>query len=193
MAEISYETVQTKLAEQGFTSLTPAEKEVLKYGGPEENKMINTDAYDAADVDMLNYKQAAGIPLDNEEKTVMYGKEIDNKNDLVNMIIHGQNDLWHHDYDYTEDGGPKFTISIQIPNILEQGQIKARVQQYLGGTAMYWDEYTVAVYTALATIRVCGRQVPDVFKDDAKIYAVTSDWLYQINQDFEEFQSRFRY
>lgn len=193
MANTSYNDVLKKVTELGIDSLTPAEKAVLKFQAPEENKMVDTNQYDANQVDNIKAKQEHNIPLSDTEKTVLVGKEIDEKNDLVDIIVSGQNDVWTKTYDYTDDGGLKFTISIKAPTIVEEGQIAAMTQRYLGGTAMYWDEYTTGVYRTLSTIRICGTQVPDVFKNDDKIYAVVGDWLYQIGVDFREWQARFRY
>ena len=189
----TYSEVLKKVSELGVDALTKEEKDILKYQAPEEDKMVNTDNYTKSDVDNIKNKQEHNIPLSDTEKTVLMGKDIDEKNELVDVIVSGQNDVWTKTYDYTKDGGLKFTISIKAPTIVEEGQIAAMVQRYLGGSAMYWDEYTVGVYHALATIRVCGKQIPDVFKDDDHIYAVTQNWLYNIGKDFDEWQSRFRY
>lgn len=193
MANTTYSEVLKKVTELGVDSLTKEEKDILKYQAPATDKMVNTDDYTTNDVDNIKLKQEHGIPLDSVEKTVLVGKEIDEKNKLVDVIIGGQNDVWEKTYDYRDDGGLKFTIAIKAPTIIEEGTIASRVQRYLGGTAMYWDDYTNAVYRALALIRTCGVKIPDVFKDDDHIYAVTQGWLYQIAVDFTEWQSRFRY
>jgi len=193
MAKPTYAEVLKKVTELGVDALEPEEKVILKYGGPEENKMVNTDNYSENDMENIRTKQQYKVPLDATEKTVLAGKDIDEKNKLTDVIIGGQNDIWEKTYDYTDDGGLKFTIAIKAPNIVEEGMIASKVQRYLGGTAVYWDDYTNGVYRALSLIRVCGKKVPDVFKDDERIYAVTANWLYQIGVDFAEWQSSFRY
>jgi len=193
MANTSYNDVLKKVTEYGVDSLTKEEKDILKYNAPVQDKMVNSDSYTENDMQNIKLKQEHNIPLSDVEKTAVLGKEVDEKNKLVDVILAGQNDVWEKTYDYTDDGGLKFTIAIKAPTIIEEGTISSMVQRYLGGTAMYWDDYTNGVYRALALIRVCGKKIPDVFKDDDHIYSVTQNWLYQIAVDFAEWQSRFRY
>lgn len=193
MTETTFSAVEKKLTELGIDALTMDEKAILKAGIPTPEKMVNTDDYTKLQTDAIERKQEHGVNLTDTEKTVMVGKEVDNKNELVDIIISGQNDVWTKTYDYTKSGGLKFTISIKVPTIVEEGMIMSQMQAYLGGTATVWDDYTTGVYHTLAMIRVCGKRVPDVFADDDKIYAVIADWLYKIGVDFSDWESRFRY
>ena len=51
-------------------------------------------------------------------------------------------------------------------------------------------DYTA--YTALATLNVCGTEVPVQLADNDKIYPPTLSWLYEIGVDFNNWMSRFR-
>lgn len=193
MAKQTYEDVYKKLTELGEQALTQDEKNVIKFGAPKEDVLVNSDAYDEIQVKDIKRRQKTGNVSD-EEVAALEGKDIDARNEMVeNIIIAGHNDVWSKHYNYKEDGGLEFDISIRMPTIIDEGSIRAKQQDYLGGTASYWPEYLSGVYYALALIRVCGVDVPDVFKDDRKIYAVTADWLFNIYQDFEEYAGRFRY
>ena len=193
MAKETYTAVLKKVTEKGVDALTMEEKKILRFGAPKDEKMIDTDKVSKLEVDNLKDRQKKGEKLTDDESTVLVGKEIDNKNELVDIIINGQNDTWHKDYDYSKDDGPKFSISIKAPTIGEEGRIQTLMQRYLGGTVVYWDDYTISVYHGLALIEVCGRKVPDIFKDPDKIYGVSAGYLHDINEDFIEWQNRFRY
>lgn len=200
MAKITYEDVQKKADELGLAALTPEEKNVLKFGAPEEEKMVDTDDYDTIQTEDIAKRSKEGKKLTAVESTVLRGKQLDDTNKFVdNVIISGHNDRWFKHYNYKEDledgqtVGTEFDIEIRIPNVIDEGAIQAAVNRYLVGTAEYSSEYIQKMYYALALIHRCGTKVPDIFKDDDKIYSVTGDWLVAIYADFTEWQSRFQY
>lgn len=188
----TYDEVVALLNSKGFSSLSLEDKKILKEHQPEEEKMVDTDNYTDIQTKSIKDRQEKGDNLSPEEKTVLVGKDLDEKNKLVDVIVKGQNDLFTHSYNYKEEG-VSFDVAIKMPNAMEQGAILAKVQQYLVGTASTWDDYTRGCYYAIALLQVCGKKVPDMFKDPDNIYPVTFDWLYQIYLDFDEFAGRFRY
>lgn len=194
MAKETYESVLKKLNDLGDGALTQDEKNILKYGAPEKEKMVNSDDYSELQAKDMKKRQDKGEKLDDVEATVLRGKRLDDSNEAVeDVVIAGHNDVWRKTYNYKEDGGLEFTVAIRMPTIVEEGRIKAKVQNYFVGTAGYYNDYWNGVYEALSDIRVCGVDVPKVFADDDKIYAVTADWLYNVWVDFEEWKARFLY
>lgn len=192
MAEEKYEDVVKKVNENGIDSLTLDEKKILRFKQPENEKMIDSDKYSELEVSSIKERQKSGSKLTDDEQAVLLGKEIDNKNEIIDIVVNGQNDTWFKHYDYSKDGGPTFDISIKVPTIGEEGRIATLVQKYLGGTAVYWDAYTTSVYHGLALIQVCGRNIPKEFADPDKIYNVSAGYLHDINEDFVEWENRFR-
>lgn len=105
-------------------------------------------------------------------------------------VIRGENDLWEKDYEY-KDLDLKFSISIRVPNAIEQGQIQARREQYLRGMGTFMNEWIFDAYNGLATIREVGVDIPKELEDDERIYNLAI--LAEINNDFSEWLAQFRY
>lgn len=188
----TYDEVVALLSSKGFGALSIEDKKILKEHQPDEEKMVDTDNYTDIQTKSIKDRSDKGDNLSPEEKTVLVGKNIDEKNKLVDIIVKGQNDSFDKTYNYKEEG-VSFRVVIKAPNAIENGAILAKLQQYLVGTASTWDDYTRGCYYAIALLQVCGKEVPKMFKDPDNIYPVTFDWLYQIYLDFGEWMSRFRY
>lgn len=190
--EKDYAKVKAIADRIGFENLTPDEQLILKKGEPEEEKMINSDDYNDAQIENIKYKQKKGDPVSRDETAAVLGKEVDKKNKLIKYIVHGQNDVFHKDYDFKEDD-VKFTVEIKMPNLREDGIIAARVQEYLGGTANYWDDSVRNIFYTVALLQTCGKKVPDLLSDPDKINPLMYPWLMAILEDFNEWMGQFRY
>lgn len=117
-------------------------------------------------------------------------EEKEKQRDVIDRIVRGKNDTFSKSYDLEEEG-IKFHISIKAPNIIEQGRIKQKTEQYLYGTGSYQDSYTKVIFNTLSLIRETGVDVPDILKSDDDIYH--SEILYRIGVDFAEWLNNFRY
>lgn len=140
--------------------------------------------------DELKAKANAGEKLTEDEiKRLKFHDQAKDKADLE-VIIRGVNNVWRRHYSFKEMG-IDFTIAIHAPSILEQGKINALREQYLQGSGSFAPSSLFVAFQTLATIRVCGEEVPDFLKSDEDIYAVHI--LQKIGYDFSEWLDSFRY
>ena len=187
--------IRAKIHESGPSSLTEEEANFLRFSDIDKGKMIDSENYSQLTKDNIKARQDSHQTITNEEKAVMVGKEQDDRNDAINDILTSYNDIWSKDYDFNEDH-LKFSIAIKAPTIAEKGQIVAMANNlYLQGGMPYQTMHNFNVFNGLATIRICGKVVPDFLKDDDHMYATTAVEyiLEKIYLDYSEWLSRFRY
>ena len=118
-----------------------------------------------------------------------YSRHVKERKEL-DRIVHGVNDTWVKEYDIKELD-LKFKISIKAPKVADQGRIQALLERYLDGVGSLVSQYVFTVYHTLATIRVCGIDVPIELQDDERIY--NTNILFRIGNDFAEWLDTFRY
>ncbi|AGY48488.1 tail assembly chaperone [Bacillus phage Spock] len=109
--------------------------------------------------------------------------------EVVDRIIRGKNDVFRKEYDLPEFD-LKFTVAIKAPNAIEVGKIQAMTAGYLSGMNTYMSQYYLVVYQTLASLRVCGKEVPKCLEKDEDIYNL--DILYAIGVDFSAWMQTFR-
>lgn len=124
-----------------------------------------------------------------KEKREEVGKQIQVEQD-IKKIIRGHNDVFRKFYDLEEQFGVKFTIAIKAPNIIEQGEIRARTESYLKGTGYLAPEPVIRQFNLLSSIQVCGVEIPEVLKDPENIYNPAI--LGVVADDFIEWLDSFR-
>lgn len=171
--------------------MTPEELELVKYGNSEDK----TTKESVKDISTLSYeelieKAKKGEKLtEDEEDRLKYHKEEEQSSQL-SILISGVNNIWEKTYDFKESG-LKFTIKVHAPTIVEQGKINALREQYLQGSGSFTPTTTFVAFQMLATIRVCGEEVPKIFENDDNIYA--TQILYRVGVDFHDWLNRFQY
>jgi len=116
-------------------------------------------------------------------------KQEQEKRQLIDRIMRGKNDMFVKHYNLPEYN-IEFTVHVQAPNAIESGKIQAKTARYLDGMNLYSSQYYVVVYQMLATLRVCGKELPEYLEKDENIYNL--DILYIIGLDFAEWLSTFR-
>uniref|UniRef100_A0AAU8GUP1 Tail assembly chaperone n=1 Tax=Mammaliicoccus phage MSShimriz1 TaxID=3230127 RepID=A0AAU8GUP1_9VIRU len=126
-------------------------------------------------------------PEEIEEMKYKVEKE---KEQTVNKVIRGVNDVWEKDYDFKELD-LKFKVKVRYPNAREQGRIFALRSSFLGGMDMYQNEDVFQAYQMLATLQEVGEEVPKEFRDVEEVYNLYP--LKVMFQDWIEFLSSFRY
>lgn len=132
----------------------------------------------------------AGEKLTDEEINQLKYETNQEELSQIDRVIRGVNDTFIKDYDFKEYG-LKFTIKIKAPNIKEQGKIQARREAYLQGMGLAVNPFYYNAFDALATIRVCGVEVPKELQDDEDIYNLYV--LVKIGDDFGRWLGSFRY
>lgn len=131
-----------------------------------------------------------GENLTDEEIAVLkYHNDAEERKQL-DRIIPGVNNVFSKHYNL-EEYGLEFDIKIKAPNIIENGKIQARREAYLEGMGLAVSNFVFQCYQTLATIRVCGIEVPDVLAKDEDIYNLFI--LGVIGKDFGEWLNSFRY
>lgn len=130
-----------------------------------------------------------GEKLSDEEINLLKYQTEQAETKTLDRIIRGVNDTFIKDYDFKEFG-MKFTIKIKAPNAIDQGKIQARREAYLEGMGMAVSTFIFQVYHTLATIRVCGVDVPKELEKDEDIFNLHV--LYAIGGDFAEWLNSFR-
>lgn len=108
---------------------------------------------------------------------------------LIDRVIRGVNDTFVKEYNFTE-WKLKFTVKIKAPNAIDQGKIQALRESYLNGMGMSVSTFIYQVYQTLATIRICGFDLPKELEKDEDIYNLNI--LYIIGQDFNKWLATFR-
>lgn len=189
------EEIRAKIHESGPSSLTEEEVKFLRFNDIDKGKMIDSADYSQFDKDNIEARQANNQSITNEEKAIMVGKKQDDRNDAVSDILTSYNDMWSKDYEFKEDK-IKFSIAIKAPTISEKAKIVAMANNfYLQGGMPYQTQHNYNVFNGLATIRVCGKRVPDFLKDDEHMYAtIAIEYILEkIYLDYSEWLSRFRY
>lgn len=119
-------------------------------------------------------------------------EEVEKNKDVeaINRIIRGKNDVFEKTYNLAEIGR-EFTIKVKAPNAIEQAKIHAKTSLYFDGLGRFMSDSLIRAYTALATIRVCGIEVPDFLQNDEDIYNMNI--LILIGEDITEWLDSFRY
>lgn len=108
----------------------------------------------------------------------------------LRRVIVGKNDLFEKHYDFS-DIHPDFVFDIKIkyPSFIESGRIISTYESYLNGLGSYVDQYTHAVFMGKSVLKVCGKDVPEMFKDDDK--PCNTDILARIQEDFATWADTF--
>lgn len=114
-------------------------------------------------------------------------KEVKEK---VNRVIKGENDVFDKEYAF-EELDLKFTIKIKFPNILEQAKVQAATERYFEGLGSLMPPNVLRAYRMLATMQICGKEIPSIFKDADDIYNISI--LDIISRDFQDWMNSFRY
>lgn len=133
--------------------------------------------------------------MSEKDKKVDIGQEaVDNVEEAkevetINRVIAGENDVFEKDYKFKELG-LEFTIKIKYPNALEQGKIHAQTALYFDGLSRFMPENIMLAYTTLASLRVCGIDVPEFLQNDEEIYNINI--LAVIGKDYVDWLNSFR-
>jgi len=110
--------------------------------------------------------------------------------EAINRVLVGKNDLFKKHYKIDELG-LEFDIEIKHPNALEQAKIHAKTALYFDGLGRFMADSIILAYTTLATLRVCGKKVPDFLANDEDIYNM--NLLVMIGEDYRDWLDSFRY
>lgn len=121
-----------------------------------------------------------------KEKNEQREKEVK----VINRIIRGSNDVFSKSYNI-EELELKFDLKVRFPNIMENAKIQAMVERYFEGLSAYMSPQLVRIYRMLATIHVCGVEVPSILENDEAIYNL--QLLGYIADDFQEWMDTFHY
>lgn len=108
--------------------------------------------------------------------------------ELLHELIVGVNDIFEKTYTFKEIG-KTFTIKVKFPSFLEKGKINAQREDLLVGTGKYQPENIMVVYHTMATLMVCGIDVPPYFDKEA---SPREDILYKIGLDIDNWVYSFR-
>lgn len=65
----------------------------------------------------------------------------------------------------------------------------AQYERYLGGMGSFMEPFTRRAFMAMSVIKICGVDVPDLFKDETKVYNL--DILARIEEDFVQWTDTF--
>lgn len=140
--------------------------------------------------ELLIEKINNGDSLTDEEINFLKYQNTVEEHKQLDRIIRGVNDTFYKEYEFKEYG-LSFNISIKAPNAIEQGKIQARREAYLEGMGMAVSPFMFQAFQMLATIRVCGVDVPKALEKDEEIYNLQV--LYLIAQDYIGWLDSFRY
>lgn len=143
---------------------------------------------------MTDYENVQGLQENkteeeklNEEK----GEKAVKEQKVIKRVIAGKNDIFVKDYVFEELGGLKMTIKIKFPNMIEQARIQAKAERYFEGLGSLMPARVVEAYTMLATLRICGKDVPEMLANDEEIYNI---YIFSvIEEDFRNWMDSFRY
>lgn len=131
-----------------------------------------------------------GENLTDEEINLLKYHNAEAEHKELNRIIPGVNNVFSKHYDLKEFG-MEFDIKIKAPNVVQQGKIQAMREAYLEGMGMAVSNFIFQCYHTLATIRVCGVEVPKELERDEDIYNIYI--LNVIGKDFAEWLNSFRF
>ena len=155
----------------------------------ENNEKVFTPTPNLSREQLIEKLQRGENLTDEEVNILKYYNDAEERKQL-DRIIPGVNDVFSKHYNLKEYG-LEFDIKIKAPNIIENGKIQARREAYLEGMGMAVSNFIFQSYQMLATIRVCGVEVPEVLADDKKIYNLYV--LGVIAKDYGEWLNSFRY
>lgn len=117
-------------------------------------------------------------------------KKLQAEKKVVNRVIAGHNDMFEKHYKFDEMD-LEFDIKVKFPNIREQAKIQAATERYFEGLGSLMPLNAIKAYRMLATLRVCGKQVPDVLAKDEDIY---NTYIFNvIAEDFQEWMNTFQF
>lgn len=187
-----YEEALQQANDKGYESLSPEQLAAIKYHSQQETKEVNSDDYSEAQIRDIKERLKHGEKVTPEERAAVQGKKLDEQSKVLDIVIHGVNDLFMKHYDFKEDK-VSFDISIRMPNIREQGRVFALVSSYTGGAQYTLPDYWYKAYYALSLLRVCGVDVPKQLASDDTLYPVAAGWLVTIYNDWSNWEQRFRY
>lgn len=192
MKDEKYTKILAKEHDLGTASLTLDEVKYLKYHDVDNGHIVESQDY--SDAEKESFGKVEPDKRSNEERAVVTGDKIDKQQEIVTHLLTRGNSVWSKSYDYHEDG-VSFKISIHAPNLGEEGRIQAMTSRYLEGRSRDVPNYWYVVFNTISLIRICGEEVPDVFKEDNLIYMTPTitAWLENIYVDFGEWLARFRY
>ena len=169
-------------------SLTQEELDSLKFSNKSKN--TTNEKTKAVTNEQLLEKAKKGETLTEEEtERLKFVKEETTKNKLA-VLINGVNNVWERNYTFDEVG-VAFKIKVHAPTIVEQGKINALREQYLQGSGSFTPTSMFLAFQMLATIRICGEEIPEILADDDNIYA--TNILHRVGVDFYDWLNRFQY
>lgn len=135
--------------------------------------------------------QGLGENITPEQKEEMEKyKKMQNEKKVVHRVIAGHNDLFVKHYKFDEMD-LEFDIKVKFPNIREQALIQASTERYFEGLGSLMPLNVIKAYRMLATLRECGKDVPDVLAKDEEIYNI---YIFNvIAEDFQEWMNTFQF
>lgn len=136
--------------------------------------------------------QGLGEEVSSEEQAKQQQEEQrKEEREAITRVIAGKNDVFNKHYKFEELGNLEFDIKIKIPNALEQAKIQAQTERYFDGLGSLMPLRVQEAYRMLATLRICGKEVPDLLANDEEIYNIQI--LNVIGDDFRNWMNSFRY
>lgn len=108
--------------------------------------------------------------------------------ETLHELIVGVNNIFDKTYTFKEIG-KTFRIQVKFPSFIEKGRINAEREDMLVGTGKYQPESIVLIYQTMATLSVCGIDVPSYFSKEA---SPREDILYKIGIDIDNWIYSFR-
>jgi arginine utilization protein RocB len=184
--ELTYEELLAKAKTDA--KLTEAEIDRLKY--PESEKDRAEEEEKELTYEELLAKAKSGEKLTEKETETLKFHTTGEENEQVKTIIRGVNNVWRKKYNFKERG-LEFTVAVHAPSMIEQGKVHALRESYLGGVGTALSQQTYMAFYMLATLRICGEEIPRFLENDENIYA--ADILYIMGMDFVEWLDSFRY
>lgn len=135
--------------------------------------------------------EGLGKDLTDEEKATQERvKTREEEKKVVNRVISGHNDVFNKHYKF-EEMDLNFDISIKFPNIVEQARIQAKTERYFDGLGSLMPARAQQAYRILATMRICGKDIPGFLKEDEQIYNLHI--FNVIGDDFIDWMNSFQY
>lgn len=143
---------------------------------------------------MTDYEKVQGLQEEKsaEDKLKVSQVEKAQKEQVViKRVIAGKNDIFEKHYTFEELGGLELDIKIKFPNMIEQARIQAQAERYFEGLGSLMPQRVVEAYRMLATLRICGKDVPKLLSEDEQIYNI---FIFNvIGDDFRIWMDSFRY
>lgn len=143
---------------------------------------------------MTDYENVQGLQeeLSAEDKMKLEQAETTVKEqEVIKRVIAGKNDMFEKHYKFEELGGLEMNIKVKFPNMIEQAKIQAQSERYFDGLGSLMPLNVVQAYRMLATLRICGKDVPKELSEDEEIYNI---YIFNvIGEDFRKWMDSFRY